>query len=93
MSQRFHNCVVTATQTKASSYTAGTLGTEHFADDKRKFAHVTGMFGLNSSIDEKAENRMRLNWLVLRESHYNSGRCVHVGTCFDLARPWTCSCF
>lgn len=93
MSQSLHCLVVTATQADAASYTANTLSTSNFSEDKRKYAHVTGMVGLNQNIAEKAEGIMRLNWLVLRENEFSSAKTVTVATCFPLANPAVKSIF
>lgn len=78
LSQKQHCLVATATQTNALSYTATTLNRSHFSNDKRKFAHVTGMIGINMTDYEKENGLQRLNWLALREGGYNAGKCVTV---------------
>jgi len=93
LSQSFHCLVVTATQSDAASYKQDLLGRTNFTDDKRKFAHVTGMVGLNSSREEKEYGLMRLNWLVLRESEFSEDKCVHVAGCLDVGNPAVLSCF
>ena len=69
LSQKKHALVVTATQADAASYRANSLTMSNFSEDKRKFAHVTAMFGLNQSPDgrEKQLGIMRINELVVRE--------------------------
>lgn len=78
LSQRRHCLVITATQAKASSYNVRTLNMSHFADDKRKFAHATGIFAINQTTKEKPKGIQRLNWVVLREDEFFVSRCVHV---------------
>jgi len=87
LSQELHCLVVTATQANAASYTVGTLGMQNFSEDKRKFAHVTGMVGLNQGDEEKEKGIMRLNWLVLREEEFVSSRHVYVAGCLAIANP------
>ena len=42
------NCLVlTATQADAKSYEKNVLTMSNYSEDKRKFAHVTAMYGLN----------------------------------------------
>lgn len=87
LSQAFHCLVVTGTQSDAMSYNADTIRREHFSEDKRKMAHVTGMIGLNATEPEQDEGLMRLNWIVLRESRFSTSQCVHVAGCLDIANP------
>lgn len=89
LSQERHALVLTATQANAQSYGAGTQSMKHFSNDKRKLAHVTGMFALNQTDDEKEAQVMRLNWIVLREAEFNIKRCLFVGNCLALGRSMT----
>lgn len=83
--------VVAPTQADANSYEQHTQGMKNFSEDKRKLAHVTGLFGLNQSEDEKGLGLMRLNWIVLREAPFESKRCLYVGQCLPLGRVLSCS--
>lgn len=85
LSQERHCLVVTATQAAARAYKAQTQGQEHFSEDKRKNAHVTGMIGLNQTVREKERGIMRLNWIELREGFFSPRRCCYVATCPELA--------
>jgi hypothetical protein len=69
LSQKKRTLVVTATQADAASYRANSLTLSNFSEDKRKFDHVTAMFGLNQSPDgrERQLGIMRINELVIRE--------------------------
>lgn len=87
LSQRRHCLVVTATQADAASYNATTIGASNFSEDKRKLAHVNGLIGINQTMDEKENGIQRLNWVVLRESEFNTNRCVHVAGCLAIANP------
>lgn len=87
LSQEYHCCLVTATQANAASYKSDSLDMSNFSEDKRKFAHVTGMVGLNQSDDEKDINLIRYNWLVLREDGYSVRNFVNVVGCPELAAP------
>lgn len=86
LSQDWHSCVVVPTQAKATAYKARTQSMADFSNDKRKNAHVTGMLGLNQTPAEKKINVMRLNWLHLRESDYNTDDCLYVASCPALGR-------
>jgi hypothetical protein len=93
LSQEYHNLVVTATQSDAASYDSETLGRRNFSEDKRKFAHVTAMVGINAVEAEKAQGVFRLNTLVMREDEYLEAACVHVAGCLALGNPAIKSCF
>lgn len=87
LSQSQHCLLVTATQADANSYNANTIGRSNFSEDKRKFAHVTGMIGLNATEEEKENGVTRLNWIVLRESAFTENQCVHAAGCLDVGNP------
>lgn len=67
LSQKWHNLVITATQTDADSYERGLLLPQNFSEDKRKFGHCTVMLGLNQLIPEKSAGIMRWNVVMGRE--------------------------
>ncbi len=87
MSQDRHCLVITATQADAASYDTPLLSMENFSEDKRKYAHVTGMVGLNQTSDEKRAGIMRLNWLVLREGEFNSQITCTILQSLRMGRP------
>ena len=92
MSQELKALVVTATQASANSYSADNLDMTHFSEDKRKFAHVTGMIGINQTQAEKELQITRLNWLVLREDEFYSTRHVWLAGCLSVGNPSILSC-
>lgn len=93
MSQELHCLVATATQADSDSYGRVTMSRSNFSEDHRKLAHVTGIVGINVTEEEKKKGISRLNWIVLREGEYVSGRCVHVAGCLPLANPAVASDF
>lgn len=80
ISQKKHALVVTATWTDASSYDKDTLGLSNFSEDKRKYGHVTAMYGLNQDHKgrEKKIGIMRINQIVIREDAFSSSTEVVV---------------
>ena len=84
ISQELDCLVVTATQADAASYSVHTLGRANFSEDKRKFAHVTGMVGINQIEIEKEMQVTRLNWILGRELEVT--KQVHVAGCLPLGR-------
>lgn len=93
LSQSRHCLLLTATQADAASYKMETLDRSNFSEDKRKLAHVTGMFGLNATMEEKEMGVLRANWIVLREGEFSEGRCVHVAGCLAIGAPFMVSTF
>jgi len=86
-SQEYHCLVATVTQVKATAYKGGLLDMSDFSEDKRKFAHVTAMFGLNADDDEVEQQIYRVNCLVGREFRHLKRRAVTVAGCLGLAAP------
>jgi len=72
--------VITVTQADAKSYDTNLLQPKNFSEDKRKYGHVTAMFGLNQDPQgrEKAIGIMRINELVIREDDFNPKNVVYV---------------
>jgi hypothetical protein len=89
LSQSRKALVITVTQTDADSYTKDTLGMENFSEDKRKYAHVTAMYGLNQDKHgrEKGIGIMRINEIVVRESDFNIKNQIHVLQNLRRGRP------
>jgi hypothetical protein len=80
LSQKRHALVVTVTQTDADSYTKDTIGLKNFSEDKRKYAHVTAMYGLNQDRTgrEKELGIMRINEQVIREGDSLNSNQVYI---------------
>jgi len=93
LSQTYHCLVLTATQADAESYDRTTMSMRNFSEDKRKFAHVTAMLGLNQTGAEKKKSLMRLNYLKLRDDEFLQSKCIHVAGCLALGNPCVLSKF
>lgn len=87
LSQKKHCLVVSATQTDAASYEASLMKRKHFSEDKRKYGHVTVMFGMNQTDEEKAAGILRLNTVLAREEEFNPLRTVKLLQCLQIGRP------
>lgn len=87
LSLEWHCLLVSATQADADAYERDTQDRRNFSEDKRKYAHVTGMVGINVTAREKEQQVCRLNWLVGRDFEFNTRRCIHVAQCLPLANP------
>ncbi len=90
VSQERHCLVITATQANAASYKSGRLSLSNFSEDKRKYAHVTAMWGMNQDPlgREKKLGILRLNELVVREGEYSIDNEVHILQDLRMGRPF-----
>jgi hypothetical protein len=90
LSQKRKALVITVTQVDSDSYTKDILSMDNFSEDKRKYAHVTAMFGLNRDHKgrEKEIGIMRLNEIVVREGEFNNNHQVHVLQNLKRGRPF-----
>lgn len=93
LSQRHHCLVVTATQADSASYDQWILSRKNFSEDKRKYAHVTGMVGINQVSAEKDKGVFRLNWIMLRELDFSESKCLWTASCLAVANPCVVSTF
>jgi len=90
ISQERHCLVITATQADAQSYEQDTLKLKNFSEDKRKYAHVTAMYGLNQDKHdrEKKIGLMRINEIVIREGDFSNSNEVTVLQDLSRGRPF-----
>lgn len=93
LSQERHALVITATQADSDSYDRDLLTMGNFSEDKRKYGHVTAMYGLNQSKDgrEKELGIMRINGITLREAESNIHHQVYVLQNLKRGRPFLSS--
>ncbi len=77
ISQERKCLLITATQTNTDSYSAEVLHRNHFANDRRKFDHVTGMLGINQTPSEKLQGIYRMNIVLARDEDFDENRCCH----------------
>lgn len=80
LSQKRHALVIVPTQADANSYKRDTLQIDNFSEDKRKYAHVTAMYGLSQDKNgrEKELGIMRINEILIREGGSIRGTQVYV---------------
>jgi len=85
--------VITATQADANSYEKNRLALNNFSEDKRKYAHVTAMWGLNQDPKgrEKKIGIMRINEIVIREGEFANINEVTVLQNLKRGRPFLTS--
>lgn len=87
LSQTRHCLIVTATQADAASYHSQLLLMDNFSEDKRKYAHVTALYGINQSPEEKLKGLQRLNVIVRREGDYSPYHCAYTAGVPALSMP------
>ena len=68
LSQDFNLLLLSASQSDADGFMKRFLDKRNFSEDRRKLDHITGMAGLNMSIEEKKLGLMRINEIVSRET-------------------------
>lgn len=86
MSQEWNACVISPTQANAATYTTKTQGRNNFSQDKRKYAHVTAMLGLNQTPAEYKQQVQRLNWIMTRDGSYGPTDVLWVTRCLPLGQ-------
>jgi len=93
LSQERHCLVLTATQADANSYEQNRLKLKNFSEDKRKYSHVTAMYGLNQDTKdrEKKIGIMRINEIVIREGDFSNSSEVTVLQKLERGRPFLSS--
>ena len=90
ISQEYNALVITPTQTDADSYDKDRLEMKNFSEDRRKYDHVTAMYGLNQDKKgrEKEIGTMRINRIALREGDFHSSQEVYVLQRLEIGRPF-----
>jgi replicative DNA helicase len=88
LSQQRHCCVITATQANGAAINQKTVSREHYSSDRRKFDHVTAMFGLSQTNEEKRKGVTRWGALVLREDDWDPDHTISVLGSLSIGRPY-----
>jgi hypothetical protein len=90
ISQERDALVIVPTQADANSYSLDRLTMKNFNEDKRKFAHVTAMYGLNQDTEgrEKKMGILRINKIVVREEEFHVSDEVYVLQNLSIGRPF-----
>lgn len=87
--------VISPTQADSKAYKIYRLELDNFSEDKRKYGHVTAMYGLNQDPGgrEKALGLMRINELIIREGEFFNTNEVTVLQNLKQGRPYIASYF
>jgi len=80
--------LIAPTQADAKSYGKSSQNLKNFSEDKRKYSHVTAIYAINQTFQEKAQNIFRLAPLLVREGYSDTSRHVAIVHCLDLGRPY-----
>lgn len=93
ITQQRNVLLIAPTQADANSYEKDTLGQSNFSEDKRKYAHVTAMYGLNQDAGgrEKKLGLMRINSLMVREDEFITSNYVNVLQKLSMGRAFLTS--
>lgn len=70
--------LVTATQSDAGTYDGQIQTRENYSNDKRKFGHVNGMYGMNQTDEEKKYGIQKINIVIARDGEYTVGNICYV---------------
>lgn len=82
------NCLlITATQADAASYDGLLQNKQNFSNDKRKLAHVNGMYGLNQTGEEKKHGINKINALIARDGDFYSSEACFILQCLRCGLP------
>ena len=87
--------VISPTQADAPAYDVYWLQLKNFSEDKRKYGHVTAIYGLNqdSKGREKELGLMRINKLIIRNEPFNYKEGVTILQNLNQGRPVIASYF
>lgn len=88
LSQSRHCCVITATQANGMAIKEKSVGREHYAGDRRKYDHVTAMYSLSQTPEEKRKGITRWGAVVVREDDWDEEHHVKVLGCLQIGRPY-----
>jgi len=93
VSDKKHCLTIAVTQADADSYERNLLKLDNFSEDKRKYSHVTAMYGLNQDPQgrEKELGILRINELVVREGDFNNSHQVYILQNLRRGRPFISS--
>lgn len=89
--QKRRCCVITATQANGAAINQKTVGREHYSNDRRKYDHVTAMYGLSQTAEEKRKGITRWGAIVQREDDWDVDFQVNVLGCLQIGKPYISS--
>jgi hypothetical protein len=87
LSEEKHCLFITVTQSDAAGYNSRLLDMGNFSETKTKNSHVTALFGLNQTSDEKKIGLMRMNEILVREGDFDRETAVYILQRLQMGRP------
>lgn len=83
-------CFISPTQADAGAYKSYRLQLDNYSEDKRKYAHVTAMYGLNQDPlgREKRLGILRINEIIIREGEYSNDNEITLLQNLRKGRPY-----
>lgn len=87
IAQKYNCLIVSADQADSDSYERDLITMRNFSEDKRKLSHVSAMFGLNQTANEKQIGLMRINDVVIREGRSDNLKPVTVLQRLEKGQP------
>jgi hypothetical protein len=88
LAQQRQCLVLTATQADAKSYNVSSQTRKNYSEDKRKYSHVTAIFSLNQTPQEKVNGVLRIGTILAREGKWHPTMEAVVVQCLDIGRPY-----
>ena len=86
--QQRHILLITATQASGAAIKQQAVTREHYSEDRRKYDHVTAMFSLSQTAEEKRKGITRWGAIVIREDDWDEEYHVNVIGCLQVGRPY-----
>ena len=87
MLQEYELCGIVATQANITSQDCDYIDMGQISEDKRKASHVTAMWGLNQTKEEKQRGIMRVNQVVVRDDDFDTRQQIAVLQCLAIGQP------
>jgi len=86
LSQELNCCLITVTQSDAAGFGADKLTAKNFSETVTKNQHVTAMYALNQSEEEKKKKILRISPLLIRDG--SEPPDVLLLQCLEIGRPY-----
>jgi hypothetical protein len=88
-----HIALITATQASKVTFRKKSIEQDDLSEDKRKMAHVTHMFAINQTPEEKRQGIYRMATLAKREDDFDVTKEVKVLYSYAIGRSYLASYF
>lgn len=89
LSQDRSLCLILASQSNMGGYGSDSLGAGNVNEDRRKLDHVTAMYGINQTEDEKRKRIARMGPIVQRKGAFDTEYQLLVLQALEMGNPCT----